>query len=803
MILQPDQYHPHKQRTMLNRFIFFMAMGFIAGASLAQNAPLNVTQTGHLPYPTRLSDVWAYVDSAGHEYALVGVFNGFSIVDLADPAKPVELQFIPGVSTIWRDCILYGHHAYVSNDADSGLLIIDLSTLPGTVAYKDTILNGLTNAHNVWQHDGYLYQAGANFNNGLDIFDVKTDPWNPSYVGSYNDRYVHDVYIRNDTAYVAEINEGFLSILDVSDKSNISVLGSRTYLNANTHNTWLNDAGDVCFTTDEVGAGYIIAWDVSDPTDIRELDRIRSSLSEGFATPHNAHVLNDWIVTSYYSDGIHIVDAHRPENLVEVGHYDTSPLAGPGFIGCWGAYPFLPSGLILAADIETGLYILRPSYKRAAYLEGQVTEMGTGTPISQVEVHITGPGIKDMTTTGGEYATGLPENGTFTVTFDKHGYERKEITTTLSRGQVTIEDVELVKSTPLSLTIKVIDKVSGNPVNDAKVAAFAVGAEFLYATDANGEASDPNFLSGGYDFVVEKWGYLPQVANFNVTTNQNIVTLELEKGYYDDFLFDMGWIKETRATQGNFELGVPNVTGFGGFPLNPDRDVRDDFGEACYVTGNQGSTPFDDEVSGGLTGLISPPLDLTTYQDPIVSFHWWMVDAGPGQFGPVKGNDTLFVELITGAGPTQLAAIDSGFNNFWSEISFRVRDFMTPDQNMRLRVSIDDDDPDHLVEVGIDKFTVREGASTAIDPSILAEISMKIYPIPAGNTLYVDYDLTQTGFQGEISFEILDIQGRSLRRYSLYEPLGRLEADLDLPSGVYLGVLRLDGQAVISKKIIK
>ena len=77
------------------------------------------------------------MDSNGHEYALVGVFNGVSIVDIStDPGNPTELQFLPGVGTTWRDLKTYGHYAYVSNEGGDGLRIIDLSTLPGQVSIQ-------------------------------------------------------------------------------------------------------------------------------------------------------------------------------------------------------------------------------------------------------------------------------------------------------------------------------------------------------------------------------------------------------------------------------------------------------------------------------------------------------------------------------------------------------------------------------------------------------------------------------------------------------------------------------------------
>jgi len=48
------------------------------------------------------NDIWGYVDSIGNEYAPLGVRNETAIIDLSDPAKPVEDEFIPGTNPPWR-----------------------------------------------------------------------------------------------------------------------------------------------------------------------------------------------------------------------------------------------------------------------------------------------------------------------------------------------------------------------------------------------------------------------------------------------------------------------------------------------------------------------------------------------------------------------------------------------------------------------------------------------------------------------------------------------------------------------------
>jgi hypothetical protein len=56
-------------------------------------------------------------------------------------------------------------------------------------------------------------------------------------------------------------------------------------------------------------------------------------------------------------------------------------LAGNGFNGAWGAWPYLPSGNIIVSDMEQGLFILGPTYVKACYLDGLVTDAGTGAPL--------------------------------------------------------------------------------------------------------------------------------------------------------------------------------------------------------------------------------------------------------------------------------------------------------------------------------------------------------------------------------------------------------------------------------------
>src|SRR5690606_35426443 len=81
-------------------------------------------------HDAQLNDIWGYTDEEGNEYAIVGTTKGTSIVDITDPTNPVEVFWEPGTESIWRDMVTWGDFAYVSTEAQSGLLIIDLRPLP-------------------------------------------------------------------------------------------------------------------------------------------------------------------------------------------------------------------------------------------------------------------------------------------------------------------------------------------------------------------------------------------------------------------------------------------------------------------------------------------------------------------------------------------------------------------------------------------------------------------------------------------------------------------------------------------------
>lgn len=428
-------------------------------ATISANAQLNMSLKGHLPFNDELNDVWGYADGSGNEYALVGTVNGFAIVDVTDPADPIQLHYIPGVNSTWRDVKVWGHHAYVVNETSGGLLIVDLSDLPSnisSVTYTAPAAglapDTLSTAHNIFiDENGFAYLFGYNNSiadiptaeRGALILDL-ANPEAPVIAGVYKTNYIHDGFVRGDTMWGGEIYNGDLSVVDVSDKANPVLLALQSTPNKFTHNCWLSDDGQTVYTTDEKGGSYVAAYDVSDLENISELDRYQSSPGKG-VIPHNTFVLGNYLFTSYYKDGVTLVDATNPSSLVEVGNYDTSPfISEDGFAGCWGVYPYLPSGNILVTDIEEGLFILGANYTRACYLEGSITSSVAGGAISVTRVEFIGTGNIKFSAANGDYKTGISTPGTYDVRYYKPGCRTQIITDVdMLAGQVTTIDIDL------------------------------------------------------------------------------------------------------------------------------------------------------------------------------------------------------------------------------------------------------------------------------------------------------------------------------------------------------------------------
>lgn len=422
----------------------YLLFPFLILTATPLSAQLNLELVGHLPYaPLSLAGCWHHVDSAGGEWALVGTSAGLSIVDLSQPSQPKERFAVPSLPNNWREVKTWSGFAYFGSEAQgSGITIVDLRELPDTVHWKTWLGDGaydslVVRSHAVQAEDGYLYIfGGGDVTNGATIADLK-DPWNPHIVGKYTPRYVHDGFIRGDTMWTSEIYDGQFAAVDISDKTDPKFIAAQPTPAKFNHNSGLSDDSRTLFTTDERGNAPLASFDVSDMDAPRLLDLYYPSQRPSQEV-HNVRVINDFLVNPSYGGQLTIVDAHRPDNLVETAW----AVVGNSLV--WDADPYLPSGLVFATAKAEGFFVFKPTYQRAAYLEGKVTDAVTGMPLLKAGVTIIGAPKLDSTGLDGSYKTGSALPGTYTVEAGREGYETKTLTgVTLKTAEVTLLDIAL------------------------------------------------------------------------------------------------------------------------------------------------------------------------------------------------------------------------------------------------------------------------------------------------------------------------------------------------------------------------
>ncbi|MEL7159976.1 MAG: choice-of-anchor B family protein [Bacteroidota bacterium] len=783
----------------------------LLGLHLPLFAQLNTTLRSQLDYDEPVNDIWGYAAPDGTEYAIVGLQTGVSFVSLADPDNAVEVVRVPGVNSSWRDMKIYREFAYsVADEGNEGITAFDLRFLPDSVPFRRNTYEipgaprRFERAHNLYVDtaSARLFTAGGSRNiidGGVLIFDLAANPMEPVLIAQGPATYSHDVFVLEDTMYCSEIYDGELAVYDIGDLDNIVELGTATTPGDFTHNAWTTANGQTVFTTDEVGNAPVAAYDLSDKNDITRLYEFRPLGSLGQGTiPHNVHVIDDYLSISYYTDGLRVADASKPDNIIEVANYDTWLGNDGGFNGNWGAYPYLPSGLTLVSDRQSGLFVVDVNYVRAARLEGIIRDPDLGTPINNVVVSIAADQLNAGATDAlGRYKTGLATDGTYTVTFTAENYEPLTVEVELVNGVVTTLDTTMTPNRRrFDINLRVVNDATNEPIPDATFRLLTGQEELKRRSDEDGRIVIEKVFEGDYRGYVSEWGY-ESVALENISSEdlQN-EEIRLRPGYMDDFVTDEGWTTDNRAPSGQWERAVPLGTDYFDGEANPGTDVPDDLGDEAYVTGNGGGTAGNDDVDDDLVILASPPFGVLPRQDNdlTVSYQYWLFRAAGN--GPL--DDTLTVQLTDGAQTVTVRQYTDTIGA-WRKDSFRVADYLDATDNLQLIVTAGDLGNWHLVEAGFDNFRVT-GAFWAVSTDEPSEDSpVTVFPNPSAGAFTLRQEATVPA--GD-RLRVLDVTGRLLLEQPIYgTTLTYFGAQL--PAGLYFLELLNGPRRVWTGKVVK
>jgi len=305
----------------------------------------------------------------GREYAILGSLEFTIILDITTPATPKVVGKFPGVNCTWREFKSYKNRIYVANDCGGGLQIIDMTKAPDTIkmTYNSKALVSSMHTITLDTVSGRIYGNSVQV-----VLDVATNPDNPVSLNAAFSPCLqaHDTYVRNDTIYASAGSAGYL-VCDYKDPKQPKLLAQTTTGGYN-HNSWLTRDGRYAYYTEEIPNGRPIQIvDLSNLKngDIEVVGRffnqlIPSVIGASRAIPHNVYIKDNLLFNSQYEDGLLVYDIRYPTSPVLAGWYDTYPQNTKynDYRGCWGNYPWLPSGVILASDMHNGLSLLKLNY---------------------------------------------------------------------------------------------------------------------------------------------------------------------------------------------------------------------------------------------------------------------------------------------------------------------------------------------------------------------------------------------------------------------------------------------------------
>jgi len=365
---------------MIIRSVF--ALLFLSSILRAQVYEFNTTQLGQWNSAGEAySDIWGY-SAGGKEYAILGSARYIYFFEVTNPAniRLVE-KFGPYTSTPWREFKTYSHYAYAVTDGPDagGLRIFDLqniATLDTVVQVRQTTAF-FTKCHMPFidEANGRLYCAGTNTrNDGIIVLDLSITPDNPTLlINQVLPRgYVHDMYVINNVMYASHIYQGYLSQYNCAGNSCSGEL-SAFHTGGYNHSSWMNPDQTLMINAIETAGHPLWLLPINNGAISSENVKTFKSLTlrdqypnlapgETGSIGHNPYIKGDLAYVSYYTDGVQVYNISDVNNVRRVAYFDTDrghTSYSPSFRGCWGTYPFLPSGNILAIDIQSGLWVFK------------------------------------------------------------------------------------------------------------------------------------------------------------------------------------------------------------------------------------------------------------------------------------------------------------------------------------------------------------------------------------------------------------------------------------------------------------
>ena len=788
------------QKPAWSRLVFPAPPSFFAMAALVSTLAVpawaqtsrNVTLLSHMNLYGGYSSCWSYVHSDGREYAFELAQTGASVVRLTDPQHPVEVAFFNLTNSEWHEGRQYQHWFYVTTETDfigrsyTGLTIIDMAD-PDHPHVVASFHSNLLGCHTIEIDTarGFLYAAGGI---GLDsggmgaggmfIYSL-ANPENPTLLTVYGNsfpEYIHTIHVRGLRGYASMEDLGKVRVLDLTDPAHPTTIAEfLTVGGANpgirrTHSAWESADGRYLFVTDEVSGVGLHVFDLQDLSNVRHVYQYEGMPSRTVA--HDPVIRGNLQFQAYYTAGARVYDVSNPAWPAEVGYYDTFPGDDGGFNGCWEVAPLFPSGIFIASDVQTGLYVFRVS-TNYGIVRGTTMQSSSGPLIQDVTVTQVGGTAATVSFSDGRYSIAADPGSAVTLRFAKFGYETLTKTLAVAVGSDQTFDAKLRLSDAGTLSGAV--RSAGTSAGLSEAELTVLGTPLQTRTDASGSFTLASIPVGTYQIRCVRPGYVPSVLPTTVTKGKtSTLAYSLAAPVsYDDVEADRGWLLGDRfddATTGLWARGEPNGTTYSrtGEFIQPDLDRTPDPGSACFVTGNAALPPVQsitDCVKGGQTTLTSPPFHLGGVNDPRIGFWRWYAN----YFFEFTPDDPLVTQLSNNGGQTWVS-VDSLFQapSGWNYVELSVANTFASPGEVLLRFIAMNRGAFGLVEAAVDDIASYAGGGQGQQAAPMAPASLspsvafvgRPRPSPTRGPTTIELSLPRAS---DVRVELYDVQGRLVR----------------------------------------
>jgi len=646
-----------------------------SGVQLKSWFPLNTLSTSS----TGGNSCWGYISPAGREYAIMGTTAGTAFVEITDPVNATLKAFMTGPTSQWRDMRVYGGYCYAASEGGGGIQVFNISrlddlgvvTLVGEVTAPSTT-TAATHTLAIDTASGYLYRAGGG-SNGLRFYDIHTNPAAPAYVGAWSPIYVHEAQVVTYTSgpYAGKqiafcfggLNGGNAStglyIVDVTNKLNPQQLSYTPYPGGRyCHQGWIDEESRYIYINDELDEGATVSLCTTIVIDIANLGNpvyVNSFNNGNTAIGHNCFVKGTKLYEANYRSGLRIFD---------LAVNRTSPPE----IAYFDTYPGSDSANF------NGLWNVWPFFPSGTVI-GSDIERGlfvwrVGGPVATFGV-ATAPALVN------------PAGGT-TV----------DVTITPGAGQTLNQSSAIMKVTVAGTTTNVpLSPLGGNNYR----ATFP-------ATACTSNVS--------YQFQVSNTAGESITDSIRSAVSAISVSTALDETFESASTWTGGVAGDT-ATSGQWVRVDPVAT-----TAQPEDDHTVAPGVLCWITGNGtvGGAAGAADVDGGTTTLLSPVFNMSTMDEPTVEAWIWYSN----NLGGAPNEDSMPIEISNNGG-TSWTLIENYSANAgsWVKKSWRVRNYVTPTANVRMRFVARDLGTGSLVEAGLDDFKIIDVDCTASIPGDL------------------------------------------------------------------------------------